>query len=151
MLTASHNPGGPNADFGIKLNCSNGGPAPDNVTERIFAFTKSLKSYNIITGIHVDIGKIQSHHVQIDSQTCVIDVIDSVDDYVTLMKEIFDFPTIKKLLCGESGSNQFRILVDCLNGGKCFSIISFNFSFFININIGYFILSLISNYFNDDS
>ncbi|KAH0558863.1 hypothetical protein KQX54_000230, partial [Cotesia glomerata] len=116
VLTASHNPGGPNADFGIKLNCANGGPAPDNITERIFEFTKTLKSYNIITGIHVDIGKIQSHHVQINTQTCVIDVIDSVDDYVTLMKEIFDFPSIKKLLCGESGSNKFRILVDCLNG-----------------------------------
>ncbi|XP_014296482.1 phosphoglucomutase isoform X2 [Microplitis demolitor] len=116
VLTASHNPGGPNADFGIKLNCENGGPAPDNITEKIYEITKTLKSYSITPTIDIDITKIQSNSVQVDGRTCIIDVIDSVEDYVMLMKEIFDFSSIKKLFEGNSEKRKFNILVDCLNG-----------------------------------
>jgi len=48
LLTASHNPGGPNADFGIKYNVSNGGPAPENVTNQIYEKTKTIKSYKVV-------------------------------------------------------------------------------------------------------
>lgn len=121
VLTASHNPGGPNADFGIKLNCENGGPAPDNITEKIYEITKTLKSYSITPTIDIDITKIQSNSVQVDGRTCIIDVIDSVEDYVMLMKEIFDFSSIKKLFEGNSEKRKFNILVDCLNGGNYYN------------------------------
>ena len=53
LLTASHNPGGPNADFGIKYNVSNGGPAPESVTNQIYAKTKTIKSYKVLEAPHV--------------------------------------------------------------------------------------------------
>ena len=53
LLTASHNPGGPNADFGIKYNVSNGGPAPENITNQIYERTKTITSYKIIDGLPV--------------------------------------------------------------------------------------------------
>ena len=53
LLTASHNPGGPNADFGIKYNVSNGGPAPESVTNQIYEKTKTIKSYKVLEAPHV--------------------------------------------------------------------------------------------------
>lgn len=55
LLTASHNPGGPNADFGIKYNVSNGGPAPENVTNQIYEKTKTIKSYKVIEATPVSV------------------------------------------------------------------------------------------------
>lgn len=98
VLTASHNPGGPDADFGIKFNCENGGPAPDHVTNKIYEITKSLKSYKIASDINIDIDKIQSTTVRVDGNQFTVDVIDSVNDYLELMKDIFDFSSIRKLL-----------------------------------------------------
>ncbi|XP_034946971.1 phosphoglucomutase [Chelonus insularis] len=111
VLTASHNPGGPNADFGIKFNCDNGGPAPDHMTNKIFNITKSLTSYKIIPELNVNIDIIQTNEIKLDN-TFTVDVIDSVNDYVILMKEIFNFPIIKELL----QERKFELLVDCLNG-----------------------------------
>ncbi|XP_053977664.1 phosphoglucomutase [Hylaeus volcanicus] len=116
VLTASHNPGGPNADFGIKFNCDNGGPAPDNVTNKIYEITMSLKSYKIASDINIDIDKIQSTTVQVDGNQFTVDVIDSVDDYLEHMKNIFDFPTIKKLLQGSANQPPFKVLINGMNG-----------------------------------
>ncbi|XP_033324988.2 phosphoglucose mutase 1 [Megalopta genalis] len=111
VLTASHNPGGPDADFGIKFNCENGGPAPDNVTNKIHEITTQLKSYKIASDINVDIDKIQSTTIQIDGNSFIVDVIDSVNDYLELMKDIFDFSSIKNLLQG-----NFKVLINGMNG-----------------------------------
>ncbi|XP_015116816.1 phosphoglucomutase [Diachasma alloeum] len=116
VLTASHNPGGPDADFGIKFNCDNGGPAPDNVTNEIYELTKSLKFYRTAPDINIDITKIQTHRLILDGKPFIVDIIDSVDDYVALMKEIFDFTSIKMLLQGSSSRPKFQILIDSLHG-----------------------------------
>lgn len=118
VLTASHNPGGPNGDFGIKFNCENGGPAPDAVTNKIYDITKILKQYKIVSDLQIDIDKIQSTTVQVDGKPFRVDVIDSVKDYVELMKEIFDFGSIKKLLQGSDGKPAFQVLINAMNGGK---------------------------------
>lgn len=110
LLTASHNPGGPNADFGIKYNMDNGGPAPEGVTEKIFAKTKEIKSYKVIELSPVDISKIG----ETSYGPLKITVIDSVADYLELMESIFDFPLIKKFLT--SHKSDFRVLFDGLSG-----------------------------------
>ncbi|XP_046830204.1 phosphoglucomutase [Vespa crabro] len=116
VLTASHNPGGPNADFGIKFNCENGGPAPDGVTNEIYEITKTLKSYKIIPEINVDIDKIQNVSIQVDGKPFDIDIIDSVNDYLELMKNIFDFASIKSLLQGSKQRPAFKVLINGMNG-----------------------------------
>nr|XP_012224344.1 PREDICTED: phosphoglucomutase isoform X2 [Linepithema humile]XP_012224345.1 PREDICTED: phosphoglucomutase isoform X2 [Linepithema humile]XP_012224346.1 PREDICTED: phosphoglucomutase isoform X2 [Linepithema humile] len=116
VLTASHNPGGPDADFGIKFNCDNGGPAPDNITNKIYEITKTLESYKIIPDISVDIDKIQNISIKVDGKPFTIDIIDSVKDYLELMKEIFDFASIKKLLHGSADKPAFKVLIDSMNG-----------------------------------
>ncbi|XP_011498014.1 PREDICTED: phosphoglucomutase [Ceratosolen solmsi marchali] len=116
VLTASHNPGGPNGDFGIKFNCENGGPASDSITNKIYDITKTLKKYKIVPELSVDIDKIQCVTVQVDGKPFTIDVIDSVNDYINLMKEIFDFSSIKKLLQGNDEHLPFKILINSMNG-----------------------------------
>lgn len=130
VLTASHNPGGPNADFGIKFNCENGGPAPDKVTNKIYDITKSLKVYKIASDINVDIEKIQSNDIKVDGRTFVVDIIDPVEDYLILIKKIFDFDCIKTLLQGSAERPKFQILIDSLNGGNELSFVLF--FYFIN-------------------
>ncbi|KAH6915954.1 phosphoglucomutase [Coprinopsis sp. MPI-PUGE-AT-0042] len=110
LLTASHNPGGPDNDFGIKYNVSNGGPAPENVTNKIYEATKTIKTYKVIEAAPVDLSKIA------DSKygPSEVSVIDSVTDYLILLKEIFDFPLIKNFLT--SHTDDFPVLFDGLNG-----------------------------------
>ena len=132
MLTASHNPGGPNADFGIKFNCDNGGPAPDNVTNKIYEITTVLKSYKIAPEINIDIEKIAKNTLTVDGKTFIVDVIDSVNDYVALMKEIFDFESIKKLLNGSPERPKFEVLIDAMNGGEKSEEIITSSTFFCN-------------------
>jgi phosphoglucomutase len=108
ILTASHNPGGPNGDFGIKYNISNGGPAPENVTNAIFAKTKVIKEYKIADIPNVDLSTLGSHRFG----SFEVEVIDAVDDYVELMKKIFDFGALKKFLARPG----FRILIDSMHG-----------------------------------
>ncbi|XP_003699636.1 phosphoglucose mutase 1 [Megachile rotundata] len=114
VLTASHNPGGPDADFGIKFNCENGGPAPDQVTNKIYEITKSLKTYKIASDINIDIDKIQSTTIQVDGNPFTVDVIDSVNDYLEHMKDIFDFSSIRKLL--QENNPPFKVLINGMNG-----------------------------------
>ena len=94
ILSASHNPGGPAGDFGIKYNAGNGGPAPEKVTEEIFAQTKSITSYKITDTPDLDLHKIGSTTVE----GMTVDIIDPVADYATLMQSLFDFDAIRGLL-----------------------------------------------------
>lgn len=110
LLTASHNPGGPNNDFGIKYNVSNGGPAPENVTNKIYEITKTIQRYKVIEADPVDlsvIGKARYGPTEVQ-------IIDSVADYVELLQDIFDFQLIKDFL--QNNAASFRILFDGLHG-----------------------------------
>ncbi|CAE6451932.1 hypothetical protein ACGC1H_006093 [Rhizoctonia solani] len=109
LLTASHNPGGPNNDFGIKYNVSNGGPAPEGVTDKIFQRTKEITAYKVLDAGELDLSKIGNHTYG----PMEVEIIDSVKDYVTLLKGIFDFPLIKSFL---QSNPSYRVLFDGLNG-----------------------------------
>lgn len=93
ILSASHNPGGEDGDFGIKFNISNGGPAPTPFTDAVYEVSQSITEYSIIDC--EDINLSQQHTCYINEMQ--IDVIDSVSDYAELMQELFDFPKIKSL------------------------------------------------------
>ncbi|CAK7916618.1 phosphoglucomutase 2 [[Candida] anglica] len=111
ILTASHNPGGPENDLGIKYNLANGGPAPESVTDKIFEISKTLTSYKLVDIPAIDLSKIGQSTVG-DLQ---VEVIDSTEHYTAMLKEIFDFPLIKAFL--EKRSKQgFKVLFDALNG-----------------------------------
>lgn len=102
ILSASHNPGGPDEDFGIKFNTPNGGPAPETVTEAIFHRTTEIDEYRILQTPPIDLdnpGKISLGDTRID-------IIDPVDDYADLMMELFDFDRIRKLF--DSGMFSMR-------------------------------------------
>jgi phosphoglucomutase len=117
ILTASHNPGGIDADFGIKFNIANGGSAPASVTEKIFALSKCISEYYICPDLSVDISQIGSHTFNIDGHgTFQVDVIDSVVDYAELLREIFDFALIRDLLSGAGGHTKLSVLVNALHG-----------------------------------
>lgn len=113
ILTASHNPGGPENDFGIKYNCENGGPAPDALTNKMHELSTKIAQYKIADGIQVDLGKIGSNKFEVDGKPFVVDIIDCVADYVELMKEIFDFGKLKAFV---SGAKPLKMRIDGLNG-----------------------------------
>jgi phosphoglucomutase len=110
LLTASHNPGGPNADFGIKYNVENGGPAPENVTEKIFAKTKTISSYKVLEEPPVDLSKLGD----MTYGPLKVSIIDSVKDYLELLQTIFDFELIKNFLT--SRKSTFKVLFDGMHG-----------------------------------
>nr|QNH72575.1 phosphoglucomutase isoform 100 [synthetic construct] len=116
ILTASHNPGGPNADFGIKFNIANGGPAPAGVTDHIYALTQKITEYHTVPDLKADICTIGSQTFTVDDHPFNIEVIDSVQDYMDYMKEIFDFNSIRGLLTGEGGQTKLKVLVNALSG-----------------------------------
>ncbi|ONF97516.1 alpha-D-glucose phosphate-specific phosphoglucomutase [Sphingomonas jeddahensis] len=91
VLSASHNPGGPDEDFGIKYNIANGGPAPEKVTDAIHARTKSIDEYRIASAASIDLDAIGESQIG----EMVIEVIDSVADYADLMQSLFDFTAIR--------------------------------------------------------
>ncbi|KPI43734.1 Phosphoglucomutase [Cyphellophora attinorum] len=109
LLTASHNPGGPTEDFGMKYNLSNGAPAPESVTDKIYQKSKSLTSYKIENIPDVDISTIGSRKYG----KLEVEIIDSVDDYVKYMKEIFDFELIRSFFKAQP---DFKVLFDGLSG-----------------------------------
>ncbi len=102
ILSASHNPGGPDEDFGIKFNASNGGPAPEKMTEATYQRTLEISQYQIADIPAVDIDQLGP--LQLGNMT--IEVIDPVADYVELMQELFDFNAIKQLI--KSGIFEMR-------------------------------------------
>lgn len=111
ILTASHNPGGPKNDLGIKYNLANGGPAPESVTDKIYEISKTLTSYKLYPLDAVDISKVGT----VAAGPIEVEVIDPTEDYVKLMKEIFDFPLIKSFIA-KAAKQDFRVLFDALNG-----------------------------------
>ncbi len=106
ILSASHNPGGKDGDFGIKINVENGGPAPETVTQALFEKTKKISSYKILDIPDVDLSKLTTVSVGDMSVT----IMDSVADYVEMMAQLFDFDSIRQLL--KSG---FKMTYDALN------------------------------------
>ncbi|MGB7815933.1 MAG: alpha-D-glucose phosphate-specific phosphoglucomutase [Methylotenera sp.] len=103
ILSASHNPAGPDEDFGIKYNSANGGPAPEKITEAIFAKSKTITQYKVADLPSININAIG----ETDLGGFTVQVINPVADYVDLMAELFDFSAIKALL--KSG---FRLKFD---------------------------------------
>jgi len=101
ILTASHNPGGPDEDFGIKYNCEHGQPAPEKLTDEIYNNTTTIKKYKICKDFPT-IPLVSTGHTVVksdDGSTEVnVEVIDSTETHVHLLKSIFDFQAIKNLL-----------------------------------------------------
>jgi phosphoglucomutase len=106
VLSASHNPGGVDEDFGIKYNTRNGGPAPESVTERIYAGTQAITRY--LTVEHPDIDLEREGGVRV-AETEVV-VIDSLEDYTAVMEELFDFAALRAHFAG-----GFRMLFDAMS------------------------------------
>jgi len=107
ILSASHNPGGPTEDFGIKYNVNNGGPAPEKITDAIFARSKVIESYKIADFADVNIDRIGKEELP---GGMILSVIDPVEDYAALMEELFDFGAIRNLI-----SLGFRIAFDAMS------------------------------------
>ncbi|RTG82752.1 phosphoglucomutase [Schistosoma bovis] len=120
LLTASHNPGGLNADFGIKYNCGNGGPAPEKLTDAIFAQSEKLTSYKTVKEpLNIQLDCIGSTKYTLSNgQTPIVTIISSVSDYADYMRTLFDFDAIKTLLTGSHQREPFKLLVSGLNGGE---------------------------------
>ena len=108
LLTASHNPGGPEGDFGVKYNVANGGPAPESVTEAVFERSKALDRYRI-TDQTADIDLSHEHDTEVAGMA--VSVIDPVADYRALMAELFDFDRLRALL----GSGTFSMVFDAMH------------------------------------
>ena len=94
VLSASHNPGGPDEDFGIKYNIANGGPAPEGVTEAIYARTLTIDRWLTVEAEDVDLDTLGETQVG----DLVVSVIDPVSDYADLMETLFDFPAIRAVV-----------------------------------------------------
>ncbi|WP_445633427.1 alpha-D-glucose phosphate-specific phosphoglucomutase [Nostoc sp. DSM 114161] len=107
ILSASHNPGGIKGDFGVKYNISNGGPAPEKVTEDIYNRSKVIDRYQILDAPDVDLETLGESQMG----EMVVEVIDSVQDYEKLMESLFDFDRIRQLLT----SGNFRLCIDSLH------------------------------------
>ncbi|NJM71696.1 MAG: alpha-D-glucose phosphate-specific phosphoglucomutase [Scytonema sp. RU_4_4] len=107
ILSASHNPGGPDADFGIKYNIGNGGPAPEKVTEAIYNRSKEINSYKILEASDVNLDTLGESKIG----DMAVEVIDSVADYAELMQSLFDFERIRELVT----NGQFRMCIDSLH------------------------------------
>lgn len=106
ILSASHNPGGPTEDFGIKYNIQNGGPAPEKITDAIFARSKAISRYLTLDAPDVDLDKDGDTRVG----DAVVRIIDPVADYAELMGSLFDFAAIREMIDG-----GFRIAFDAMS------------------------------------
>ncbi len=105
VLSASHNPGGPNEDFGIKYNIGNGGPAPEKITDAIYARSKVIDTYKIADTADLDLDKIGTFKVA----GMDVEVIDPVADYAELMEQLFDFGAIRALI-----ASGVRVVIDSM-------------------------------------
>lgn len=125
ILSASHNPGGIDEDFGIKFNMPNGGPAPESVTEAIYQRTLSLREYHKLSAPDVDLTRLGRSHVD----KMFVDVIDPVSDYAALMESLFDFDAIRAMfargfrmrmdsMCAVTGPYAVEILENRLGAAK---------------------------------
>ena len=107
ILSASHNPGGVKGDFGIKYNGSNGGPAPETLTEAIFACSKTIRAYKTLDVPDIDLRKVGWTKLG----DMAIEVIDSVNDYAQLLESLFDCDRIRELLT----NGRFRLSIDSMH------------------------------------
>ncbi|MFN2564759.1 MAG: alpha-D-glucose phosphate-specific phosphoglucomutase [Gemmatimonadaceae bacterium] len=107
ILSASHNPGGPDGDFGIKYDIENGGPAPERVTEAVAARAKAITRYVTLDAAPVPLERLGEE--RLGSMT--VEVIDPVSDYADLMESIFDFDLLRDLLSG----GRFRMRFDAMH------------------------------------
>ena len=105
-MSASHNPGGPDGDFGIKFNAENGGPTPEKITDAIYAETLKITEVLSLDTPDVDLGRIALHRVG----GTQVEIIDSVADYVELMRELFDFPALRTAF-----ASGFRLAFDAMH------------------------------------
>ncbi len=96
ILSASHNPGGPHGDFGIKYNIGNGGPAPEKVTEAIFRHTGTIRQYRIVDAPDLDLERVGTYKLG----DTAVEVVDPVADYKALMRTLFDFDAIRAMFEG---------------------------------------------------
>jgi phosphoglucomutase len=106
ILSASHNPGGVDGDFGIKYNTENGGPAPEKITDAVFEKSKTIQSYKILEAPDVALDVIGETNLA----GMTVKVIDAVTDYAELMESLFDFSAIKDLL-----ASGFRMKFDAMH------------------------------------
>jgi phosphoglucomutase len=106
VLSASHNPGGPHGDFGIKYNTANGGPAPEPVTQAIFEKTTTIRQYRIAEVPDVDLDALGTSEVA----GMTLEVVDPVAAYAALMRELFDFEALRRLFAA-----GFRMRFDAMS------------------------------------
>ena len=106
ILSASHNPGGPDGDFGIKFNGANGSPAPEGLTDAIHARSLVIERYRIWQGNDVDLDALGTHQLG----AMQVEVVDPVTAYADLMETLFDFPLIRGVIAG-----GFRLSFDAMN------------------------------------
>lgn len=115
ILTASNNPGGPEGYFGMKFNVANGGPAKEEITNKIFQISRTIEEFAICPRLRVDlttVGK-QSFDLENKFKPFKVEIVDSVESYANLLRNIFDFASLKELLFGE---NRIKIRVDGMHG-----------------------------------
>jgi phosphoglucomutase len=105
VLSASHNPGGPDGDFGIKYNVGNGGPAPEKITEGIYTRSQTIAHYRSSDAADIDIDRLGAQRIE----QMVVEVIDPVADYAALMRECFDFDAIRRIF-----ANGFTMRLDAM-------------------------------------
>ena len=106
ILSASHNPGGPHGDFGIKYNIGNGGPAPEKITDAIYARTKTITEYRTVDTPDLDLERLGTTEVA----GMTVEVLDPVADYQALMATLFDFAAIRAMFAG-----GFRMRFDAMH------------------------------------
>jgi phosphoglucomutase len=106
ILSASHNPGGPHGDFGIKYNIGNGGPAPEKVTDAIFQHTTSIRDYRIVDAPDLDLERVGTQKLG----DLIVEVVDPVADYKALMATLFDFGAIRTMF-----ANGFSMRFDAMH------------------------------------
>ena len=106
ILSASHNSGGPDGDFGVKVNGANGGPAPESLTNEIFACTQTLEGYKNLDHPSISLDSPGNHSIS----AMTVEVVDGVEDYLTLMQKLFDFDRISSFI-----SRDFSIAFDALH------------------------------------
>jgi phosphoglucomutase len=107
ILSASHNPGGPKGDFGVKYNVTNGGPAPEKVTEAIYQCSQTIQEYKILEAADINLDRPGSFKLG----TMDVEVIDSVAPYLKLMESLFDFDRIRDFLA----TGKFRMCIDSMH------------------------------------
>ncbi|MEJ2515101.1 MAG: alpha-D-glucose phosphate-specific phosphoglucomutase [Gammaproteobacteria bacterium] len=107
LLTASHNPGGPDGDFGVKFDTANGGQAPESLTDAVWQASAGIRRYQLVDLPSADLDRVGIQHLG----PLVLEVVDPVDDYAQLMETLFDFDRIHELFAG----GRFRMVFDAMH------------------------------------